>query len=144
VTLRDLASPDSLLEAAPTALSSAHLSDLGDCVFSIEIAAVPADSELLLSALDRVRQEASLKVLLITGGDGCWSQSDRSASTQASERRLLSAIAAFPYPVIAVMSGDASGLGFLLGCVCDLMVCSEYRRYVYTESRYGLLPRSSE
>ncbi|WP_161965956.1 SDR family NAD(P)-dependent oxidoreductase [Steroidobacter cummioxidans] len=126
---------------------SVKLFDLGSGVFAIELAsdARPAAAivESLLNALRVARQEASLKVLLIKGTGQCWS-GDRTACNQAVERRLLSAVASFPFPVIASVRGDAGGSGFLLASVCDLMVASQEAHYEYTSPRLALFPTDNE
>jgi acyl transferase domain-containing protein/enoyl-CoA hydratase/carnithine racemase/NAD(P)-dependent dehydrogenase (short-subunit alcohol dehydrogenase family)/acyl carrier protein/phospholipid N-methyltransferase len=127
----------------------ARLRPLGNGAFSIEMAAGgSADPDLLieslLSALNRAQEEESLRVLLI--GSGCpalW-QGDAKVYQRAAERGLFRSIASFPYPVIAIMGDGALGAGFLLGSVCDLMVCSEDARYGFTDLERQLFPGVSE
>ncbi|WP_198683408.1 SDR family NAD(P)-dependent oxidoreductase [Peristeroidobacter agariperforans] len=148
VTLLDLASPDSAPATVPPTSPLVKLFDLGNGVFSIDIASAPDAApatviESLLNAVRAARREASLKVLLIKGKNGFW-PGDRAACNRAIDRRLFSEVASFPFPVIAVMQGDACGSGFLLASVCDLMVGSKEGRYEFTSPRLGLFPTKSE
>ncbi len=115
MTLVDLASPGTTLSITQSASSLVKLFEVGNGVFSIEVAATsdaePATAMVgsLLNALQVARQEASLKVLLITGKSGLW-PGDRAACNQAVADRLFSEVALFPCPVIAAMHGDAAAV----------------------------------
>jgi len=136
------------LSATPASddLQPVRLFDQGEGVFSIELHAGSPEAaiEPLLLALDRVRDEASLKVLLLTGHRADSWGGDRRACNAAIERRLFSALTGFPCPVVAVVPGDASGTGLLLALVCDLMVCSEDGQYGFTDIASGMFPSASE
>ena len=130
VMLSDLAEPE-----APVAVAAT------DGVFSIDLQDNAMESAV--SAFERVRQERSLKVLLLNIGRG-FGEGGRSACNLAIEASLLGTLADFPYPVIAVMRGDVTGAGFLAASLCDLMVCSEEGRYGFTDIDQRLFPTASE
>lgn len=149
LTLLDLAVPGSSPPVTSSATSAVKLFDLGHGVFSIELTgASEAEADLaqvdsLLSALNAARQETSLKVLLIKGQSGLWS-GNRTTCNYAIERRLWSAVASFPMPVIAVAQAGACGSGFLLASVCDLWVGNRGAHYEFTSARLRLFPSSHE
>src|SRR5205085_11635383 len=89
------------------------------------IAASPSKdvADHLRQALERARQETSLKVLTIAG-----------AENSLAEQKLHEAIVSFPYPIVAAIKGDAVGAGFLLAALCDFIVCSEDAQYGYNVS----------
>ena len=123
--------------AAP-ASSAVHLYDRGEGIFSIEVAAGASIADLR-NALQRAREEASIKVLVISGAGHCFARGGRDDVNDAVEQKLCEVVAAFPAPVIAAVPGDAVGAGFLLASLCDFMVCSD-------EARYGwdLAPTAAE
>jgi acyl transferase domain-containing protein/enoyl-CoA hydratase/carnithine racemase/acyl carrier protein len=134
----------SSVEDAP---SSVSMQDKGNGIFSIQIA-TPADGntlsdgviERLLSALDQVRQAPGVKALIISGTESCFLRGGRAQYNAAVERKLYRALAAFPYPTIAAMQGDAAGAGFLVGALCDFMICSEEASYGYTQAQADFYP----
>jgi acyl transferase domain-containing protein/enoyl-CoA hydratase/carnithine racemase/acyl carrier protein/SAM-dependent methyltransferase/ribosomal protein S18 acetylase RimI-like enzyme len=136
--------------AAP-AVSSVRLYDCGAGIFSIEIAA-PVGGAIsakdliahLPQALDRAQQEASLKVLIISGAERCFLRGGREDYNEAIEQKLYQAIVSFPYPVIAVLGGAAIGAGFLLAALCDFMVCNEDAQYGYTDAQRHFCPTTAE
>ncbi|SAL32898.1 polyketide synthase [Caballeronia udeis] len=141
VTLRDTG----LGRSPMSAPSSACLHDLGAGVFRIELQTDLNECLVpLAQALERARQEASLKVVLLV--DRCakgW-HGGRAVCNEAITRGVLSAVATFPYPVIAVAPSGATGAGALLGAVCDFMVLGEDSEYTYTDADTSLFPSASE
>ena len=129
--------------------SGVSLYDLGEGVFSIRLGGTGGNvlsGELigeLLGALERVQEEPQLKVLLVEGRGESFARGGRAEQGAAVERGLYRALGGFGYPVIAVMQGDASGAGLLLGAVCDFMVCGEESSYGYTEEWGELYPDST-
>jgi acyl transferase domain-containing protein/enoyl-CoA hydratase/carnithine racemase/acyl carrier protein/SAM-dependent methyltransferase/ribosomal protein S18 acetylase RimI-like enzyme len=117
--------------------SAVSLFDHGNGIFSIRIAA--ADGNLLTAglieqlsqALSTVQQAVVVKVLIISGTENGFLRGGREQYNEAVEKQLYTSIAAFPFPVIAVLQGDASGAGFLFGALCDFMICSEEACYSY-------------
>jgi acyl transferase domain-containing protein/enoyl-CoA hydratase/carnithine racemase/NAD(P)-dependent dehydrogenase (short-subunit alcohol dehydrogenase family)/acyl carrier protein len=146
VALSVLSARPSSFAVAQGASRPVRLFELGEGVFSIdmEIAFSDAAIEALLQALNRVRNDASLKVLLLTGRHADSWRGDRDACNAAIERRLFGAVAAFPCPVVAVVQGDAAGAGLLLASVCDFMVCSEDGQVGFTDIAAGILPSAGE
>src|SRR5262249_22694280 len=98
----------------------------------------------LLRALDWAQQEASVKALIISGSKRCFPRGGREDYNEAIEQNLYQAIVSFPYPVIAVIEGDAIGAGFLFAALCDFMVCNEDAIYGYTDARRYLYPTTPE
>ncbi len=85
----------------------------------------------ICQALQALRSTSSLKVLLLEGTASRFAHGDRDEYNEAVRQGLYQSIAEFPAPIIAAMRGDATGAGFLLGTLCDFMVCSESARYEY-------------
>ncbi len=112
----------------PSEASSVRLSDHGDGMFAIRLDGPAAIAELQ-QALDQVRQDASIKVLTITGAEHCFARAERGAVDEAIEQRLYETVASLPSPVIGVLQGETIGAGFLFAALCDFMVCSEDARY---------------
>ncbi|CAB3765827.1 1,4-dihydroxy-2-naphthoyl-CoA synthase [Paraburkholderia humisilvae] len=118
------------------------LFDDGDGVYTIELDTselAPQCIESLLAALRAAEAASDLKVLMLKGGDVFLSGA-RDAHADAIALGLYRALAAFPYPTIAAMRGDARGAGFLVGALCDFMICGEAARYGFTMPDAQLFP----
>jgi acyl transferase domain-containing protein/enoyl-CoA hydratase/carnithine racemase/aryl carrier-like protein len=141
-----LASLDGGPAAAGAAVPAVRLFDLGGGVFSIEWHAAPLDAcaEPLLQALQRARDEAALKVLLLDGRDPAAWSGGRDACNAAIRHGLFAAVAAFPGPVVAVVRGGAAGAGLLLAAACDFVVCSDEGVLGFTDTAAGLFPSAAE
>jgi acyl transferase domain-containing protein/acyl carrier protein/NADP-dependent 3-hydroxy acid dehydrogenase YdfG len=131
--------------------SSVRLFDCDSGIFAIEICESVAGNRLtkdviagVLEALERVRQEASLKVLMVKGAELCFLRGGREDSNEAIEQGLYQAMVSFPGPVIATLRGDATGAGFMVAALCDFMVCSEDASCGYTDTQTCLYPTPSE
>ncbi len=85
----------------------------------------------LAAALDAARHDPSAKVLLLRADGGSFAGGGRAAVDAALAEGLYAAVAAFPYPLIAALRGDATGAGFLLGALCDFLVLGETACYGY-------------
>ncbi|MBL6449564.1 SDR family NAD(P)-dependent oxidoreductase [Fulvivirga sp. 29W222] len=107
-----------------------------DNILSKEVAAQ------LVHALNYVKQLESVKVLTLSGSSSTFLKGGREEFNVAIEENLYQTLASFPHPVIAIMQGDATGTGFLVGALSDFMVGSE--ESVYTYKAEGLLPTVSE
>jgi 2-(1,2-epoxy-1,2-dihydrophenyl)acetyl-CoA isomerase len=111
--------------------------------------------EDLLTVLERVGDDSSVRAVIITGAGDHFSAGadveelvalhERGARDEIRRRVDLGAavvrrIRALPKPVVAAVDGNAAGAGMNLALACDLRVGSE--RTVFTESfvRIGLIP----
>jgi len=142
---------DSLLNAGDSAFSWVTCSDDGEGIHSIRLTAGADGNTLtreviarLVRAIDDAGRCASLKVLMLQGTADAFARGGRTHCNEALTQALYQKLAGFPYPVIAVMQGDALGAGFLLGALCDFMVCSETANYRYTDPESGLFPSAGE
>ncbi|RSZ60416.1 SDR family NAD(P)-dependent oxidoreductase [Massilia atriviolacea] len=133
--------------APATSASPVGLFDLGDGIFTIRIADASLSPALigeLLRAMRAVADAPAAKALTIEGGARAFLTGGLAQHRQAVEAGLYKAVAEFPYPVIAVAQGDATGAGFLLAAVCDFVVCSESARYAFAQPADGLYPSAAE
>jgi enoyl-CoA hydratase/carnithine racemase len=137
------------LVSAPGEVAYVSLYDNGNGIYELKIA--PAGNTLSLAviaqlqhALVFVKQTASIKVLLLSGSDAVFLQGGRTAYNIGVAHTIYETIASFPCPVIAVMRGNATGAGFLLGALCDFMICSAESKYSYTDDEAGLFPSINE
>jgi acyl transferase domain-containing protein/enoyl-CoA hydratase/carnithine racemase/acyl carrier protein len=154
VTLSHAAPCQPVDERDAAAASAVRLYDRGDGVFAIHIAAAPATGSPpaqddvitiahLRQAIDRVRQEEAVKVLMISGAEHCFVDRRPGEDQEGVEQRLYESIVSFPLPVIAALQHDTIGAGFLFAALCDFMVCSEEARYGYTDAQRLLSPTPS-
>ena len=93
--------------------------------------------ESLLSALNEVNADESVRAVVLTGAGRAFSagadlKAEPMTSGEAVERMLneefgasLRAIARMPKPVVAAVNGLASGIGVSFALVCDLVVLGE-------------------
>ncbi|WP_459212158.1 beta-ketoacyl synthase N-terminal-like domain-containing protein [Aquimarina rhabdastrellae] len=131
-------------------VSDIKLYDKGEGVYSLEVATEQDNllsEELigdLVHSLNYVKDLPGLKVLIVRGTNKTFLQGDRNSYNECLTQGLYHTVASFPYPVIAEMQGDAMGAGFLLGALCDFMICSETSRYKYTNPKQGLFPTIKE
>jgi enoyl-CoA hydratase len=111
-------------------------------------AAVRSD---LLAALDSLRGEAGVRVVVLTGAGGKafvagadigeFAQRTPLEQREAmSGRRIFDEIAAFPLPTIAMVNGFALGGGCELAMACDIRVAGRSARFGQPEIRLGLIP----
>jgi acyl transferase domain-containing protein/enoyl-CoA hydratase/carnithine racemase/acyl carrier protein len=137
------------LVGAPGEVAYVSLYDNGNGIYELKIAAAgntlsSAVIAQLQQALVFVKQTASIKVLLLSGSNTVFLQGGRTAYNIAVAHTIYETIASFPCPVIAVMRGNATGAGFLLGALCDFMICSAESKYSYTDDEGGLFPSINE
>ncbi|NOU17184.1 MAG: SDR family NAD(P)-dependent oxidoreductase [Bacteroidales bacterium] len=150
ITLTNTSYTTSSGEHQVFASPSVNLYDCGNGIFSIQVSAEENNTlergliGLLLRALEMARQTESIKVLMIKGTNRSFLSGGREHYNEAVGQKLHHAITSFPYPVIAAMQGDATGVGFLIGALCDFMICSRTGRYYYTSPQEGLYPSESE
>jgi 2-(1,2-epoxy-1,2-dihydrophenyl)acetyl-CoA isomerase len=109
----------------------------------------------LRDALARVRSDASVRVLLLTGaGRGfCAGQdlSDRAVapggspvdlgdSVERNYKPLVLGLRALPLPVVCVVNGIAAGAGANLALACDLVIAAKSASFLEPFCKLGLIP----
>lgn len=108
----------------------------------------------LRHALAAVAADAQIRALVLTGegksfcagGDLKWMQA---VLTQGREQRIADSLPLadlfyefdhLPKVVIGRINGPATGGGFGLTCICDVVVASSTARFSLTEAKLGLVP----
>ncbi|HEY2818567.1 MAG TPA: 2-(1,2-epoxy-1,2-dihydrophenyl)acetyl-CoA isomerase PaaG [Casimicrobiaceae bacterium] len=109
------------------------------------------------AALDAVKADATLRVLLLTGaGRGfCAGQdlSDRAvapgeapvdlgASIEQNYRPLVLGLRALPMPVVCAVNGVAAGAGANLALACDIVLATKSAAFIQAFCKIGLIPDS--
>jgi len=103
-----------------------------------------------VAALDELRKDDSIGVLIITGageksfiaGADISEFEGQTPVTQRDlfhEKSLFNSIDAFPKPVIAMVNGFCLGGGNELAMACDLRICSENARFGQPEINLGVM-----
>jgi enoyl-CoA hydratase len=103
-----------------------------------------------VAALDELRADESVRVLVITGageksfvaGADISEFEGQTPVTQRDafhERSLFNSIDSFPKPVIAMVKGFCLGGGNELAMACDLRLCSENARFAQPEINLGII-----
>ncbi len=106
------------------------------------------------AALDELAQDASLRVLVVTGAgatfsagaDLNWMRGMASASAADNRAdalrlaRLLRTLRFFPAPTIARVNGSAYGGGIGLIACCDIAIGVEGAKFALSEVKLGLVP----
>ncbi|HKP94388.1 MAG TPA: polyketide synthase, partial [Fibrobacteria bacterium] len=131
--------------------ASVELGDLGNGVFSLQVAAPDGRNALtrdllgqILEALEAARGHAAAKVLILRGTRAAFLAGGRDACDRAAERKFFRALAEFPYPIIASLQGDACGAGFLAASLCDFLIVNQSGTYAFTDAETGLFPSAAE
>ncbi len=104
-----------------------------------------------VSALDELRKDDEIRVVVITGsgeksfvaGADISEFAGKSAAGQRNvmnARSLFNSIDAFPKPVIAMINGFCLGGGCELALACDIRVASEKARFSQPEINLGIMP----
>jgi 2-(1,2-epoxy-1,2-dihydrophenyl)acetyl-CoA isomerase len=111
--------------------------------------------EELRAALQRVQQDASVRVVVLTGAGRafCAGQDlqerravpgrppvDLGDSIEQNYGPLFMAIRALSMPVIAAVNGVAAGSGANLALACDIVVAAHSATFVQPFTRMGLMP----
>ncbi len=137
--------------AAPASTEPVALFDHGAGLYAIRIEAAADGNRLTGRAIARLRQALdaliampSVKALMIEGGDDVFLQGDREACEAALDAGLFRTIATLPFPVVAVVAGDALGAGLLVAALADFMVCGEDARLAFAMPGDALSPAVAE
>lgn len=104
-----------------------------------------------VTALDELKRDDSVRVLVITGsgeksfvaGADISEFQNRTPTDQRDtfhERTLFNSIDTFPKPVIAMVNGFCLGGGNEIALACDIRICSENARFSQPEINLGLIP----
>jgi enoyl-CoA hydratase len=104
-----------------------------------------------VAAIDELRRDDSVRVLVITGsgeksfvaGADISEFHERTPISQRDnfhERTLFNSIDTFPKPVIAMINGFCLGGGNEVALACDIRICSENARFSQPEINLGLIP----
>jgi 2-(1,2-epoxy-1,2-dihydrophenyl)acetyl-CoA isomerase len=106
-------------------------------------------------ALARVRADATVRVLLLTGaGRGfCAGQDladravapgaepvDIGASIERNYKPLVLALRALPLPVVCAVNGVAAGAGANIALACDIVIAAKSASFIQAFAKIGLLP----
>jgi 2-(1,2-epoxy-1,2-dihydrophenyl)acetyl-CoA isomerase len=109
------------------------------------------------AALDEVRADTSVRVLLMTGaGRGfCAGQDlgdravvpggaavDLGASIERNYKPLVLGLRALELPVVCAVNGVAAGAGANLALACDVVIAAKSASFIQAFSRIGLIPDS--
>ncbi|MBC7899328.1 MAG: enoyl-CoA hydratase/isomerase family protein [Saprospiraceae bacterium] len=104
-----------------------------------------------VAALEDLRKDGSVRVLIITGaGEKSFiagadisefaGQTPVMQRNSFHEKTFFNSIDSFPKPVIAMVNGFCLGGGNELALACDLRVCSENARFSQPEINLGIIP----
>ena len=111
----------------------------------------------LRNALDRIKADASVRVLVLTGaGRGfCAGQdlSDRAvapgsaavdlgASIERNYLPLILTLRSLPMPVVCAVNGVAAGAGANIALACDLVIAARSASFIQAFCKIGLIPDS--
>jgi 2-(1,2-epoxy-1,2-dihydrophenyl)acetyl-CoA isomerase len=117
----------------------------------------PEMHQLLKAALERARDEAAVRAVLLTGaGKGfCAGQdlSERNVAAGAAPIDLSVTIGSYynplvrrmrelPKPIVCAVNGVAAGAGANIALACDLVIAARSASFLQAFSRIGLIPDS--
>src|SRR5262250_849858 len=111
----------------------------------------------LRDSLAKVKGDASLRVLLLTGaGRGfCAGQDlgdravapggesvDLGASIERNYKPLILGLRALPLPVVCAVNGVAAGAGANIALACDIVIAAKSASFIQAFCKIGLIPDS--
>lgn len=105
----------------------------------------------IASALASFSSDPSIRAVVLTGNERAFAAgSDIAEMSGKTEENVLQdagsrnwqAIANFPKPLIAAVSGFVLGGGLELAMICDMMIASESARFGQPEINLGIIPGS--
>jgi enoyl-CoA hydratase len=100
----------------------------------------------LSDALDELADDASTKVVVLTGAGDTFSagfdlrefeEPDRAEELWASSDRFHARVLSFPLPTVAAVNGPALAGGFDLAVMCDVRVAATTARFAHPEITFG-------
>lgn len=109
----------------------------------------------LRDALQRVREDAGVRALLITGAgrgfcagqdlsarvmSGAAQDFDVGATLEENYNPLVLGLRALPIPVLCAVNGVAAGAGCNFALACDIVIAGRSARFIEAFSRIGLVP----
>jgi 2-(1,2-epoxy-1,2-dihydrophenyl)acetyl-CoA isomerase len=118
---------------------------------------VPEMHELLRAAIDRARDEAEVRVVVLTGAGRafCSGQDlsqrnvspgaapiDLSVSLGSNYNPLVRRMRELPKPVLCALNGTAAGAGANVALACDVVFAARSASIIQSFSRIGLVPDS--
>ncbi|WP_158549188.1 beta-ketoacyl synthase N-terminal-like domain-containing protein [Lysobacter silvisoli] len=141
-----LSSPDAepLADAPP---ASVELRGHGSGVFSIVLLQPELDRVVVaqsLLALEHLREREDTRLVLLVGPQADLLHGSPEALDDDVAAALYRAVVDFPLPTVAVLAGGADGPGFLLGALCDFMVCANESRYGYAGTQRAVPVTAAE
>jgi 2-(1,2-epoxy-1,2-dihydrophenyl)acetyl-CoA isomerase len=108
-------------------------------------------------ALERVRPDAGVRVLLLTGAGRafCAGQDlgdravapgaepvDLGASIERNYKPLILTLRSLPLPVVCAVNGVAAGAGANLALACDIVIAAKSASFIQAFCKIGLIPDS--
>jgi acyl transferase domain-containing protein/enoyl-CoA hydratase/carnithine racemase/acyl carrier protein len=145
-----LPSPDADPGADPDADAPPACVELrghGSGVFSIALLQPVLDGAViaqLLLALEHLREREDTRLAMFVSAQTDLLHGSADVLDHAIAAGLYRAVVEFPLPTLAVLSGGADGPGFLLGALCDFMLCARESHYGFSDSRGGVQPTAAE
>jgi polyketide synthase PksN len=98
----------------------------------------------LTRCFSEVKERSDAKVVLLSGGQPFFSGLVAEPMTTPAAQAAAAAVRDCALPVLAVVEGDAFGLGWLLGARADFIVCNVSAHYGFTDASSLELARRDE
>jgi len=104
----------------------------------------------LISAMQRAEADANVRIIVLTGGEECFTAGNDIADFAAAKPgeapvalEYLRALAATKKPVIAAVAGVAVGIGTTMLLHCDLVYATDSARFQLPFVNLGLCPEAA-